>query len=266
MWQVAHDRRGGDTNGGHNFFASHSFIRERQEVAMKLQPLTTSSSPSYPTRQPRNAKCQRLGAHLRKVAVAVGTSALLGFASCGASEQHTDEIPVPGTPPATYIDHGNEPERDTQNDETTIIPIVDEDITHMAGGLRPPEPEPESESNPPVQEPSPTVTPIADDDIAHMAGGLRPPVPEPTPPQPAPTPTVTPITDDDPIHIAGGRRPPQVESPAPQIEPLQPVQIDRPRPRPDQQQNQHTTLPNQENKPPERIQVRLSGIMPAPMP
>lgn len=215
---------------------------ERQEDPMKLQPLTTSSSPSYPTRQPRNAKRQRLGAHFRKVAVAVGTSALLGFAACGGSEQRTEDIPPPGTPPVTHIDHGNEPEpentNDNSDDHTTVIPITNEDITHMAGGL-------------------------------------RPPLPEPPPPQPEPSPTVTPITEDDPIHIAGGRRPPQVEPPPPQIEPIQPVHIDLRQPHQDQQQDQQTNQngsdqnvdqANQENKPPERIQVRLSGIMPAPRP
>jgi hypothetical protein len=54
-----------------------------------------------------------------------------------------------------------------------------------------------------------------------------------------------------------------VEPPPPQIEPLEPVRIDRRLPPPDQHQTV-TPTPHQENKPPERIHVRLSGVAPAP--
>jgi len=111
---------------------------------MKLAPVTTRPQPAYPRRS--SAK-SNLGKTLRRAAVAVGTSALLGLSACGASEQHTEEIPLPGIMPAPELPGEVEPEDEEEAESEQLPAIEEEDVVHMRGGIRPVHPPPPPPEN-----------------------------------------------------------------------------------------------------------------------
>ena len=115
--------------------------------------MTATRQPAYPTRKTAKSTLRKT---LRRTAVAIGTSALLGLSACGAADQHTEEIPLPGVMPAPELP--TEVETDDPDTDEQLPPAVEEEPVHIRGGIRPvqvPAPPPDDDSEKPDEQQQP---------------------------------------------------------------------------------------------------------------
>lgn len=180
---------------------------------MKLNPVDTSDSPRYPERRTHRAT---LGARIRRAAVAVGASTILGLAACGGADSHSetandaddqtavdrdDEILPPGIPAVPHDEHpAPEPapvEEAQDESDAQLDNRPDPDPMDVAGGLRPPRPPEPVITPPPAPDPAPLiiVTPPPVVVTTPPGNDTRPPQVVKPPPEPYRTAGLIPAPD-----------------------------------------------------------------------